>query len=281
MKKLANSLHTLGSTTAVLLLPLYVSSMAVAQAPMPTPPAQATQGAAPALGTLEYGTNLFYPQGCAHNGSTVVCTFVFVHQAETATIRGGGGGSELTGIQFVDDAHVPHAPNNAYFVDRYGMRQHVLTVNRGDQGTMMVEFPLIDTRVGSGEFHLGAQVIGGIPVGQSGSAGAPGAPNTLAVGSAQSPVPGVANGQQAANDCATPQMAKTAACRFNAKINSAQTNTANSAAAIAAPVNSLTNTAKSVGGMFRGLLGNPAPAPAAPAPAQAVPQPVQKPNQSP
>jgi len=50
---------------------------------------------------------------------------------------------------------------------------------------MMVEFPLVDSRVASGEFHLYTQMIGGIPVGQGGAGAAPGAPNTLATGNGQ------------------------------------------------------------------------------------------------
>jgi hypothetical protein len=143
--------------------------------------ARAEAPPAASLGTLEYGTSLYYPQGCQHNGSTLVCTFAFVHQAETQTVRAGGGGSQLTGIQFIDDAHVPHKPNNAYFVDRYGARQHVLTLNRADQGTMMVEFPLVDARVTSGQLQLGTQVLAGIPVT---------APGAAAPAAAASPPPG-------------------------------------------------------------------------------------------
>jgi len=218
------------------------------------------------LGTLEYGTDVYYPQGCGHNGSTVVCTFVFVHQAETATIRAGGGGSQLTGIQFVDDGHVPHNPNNAYFVDRYGARQHVLTVNRADQGTMMVEFPLIDTRVGSGEFHLGTQVLTGIPVGATAGAAAPGAANALATGGAQAGAQQTAQQQAATqNGCNTPQLANTQGCKLNAKIHQAQANTTNTATSVAAPVNAVSDAAKQLGALFGGLSTkkpDPAPQPA-------------------
>src|SRR5580700_11085109 len=180
MMKLAKSHLALGGSLALLAL---TSGAALAEAPQAS------------LGTLEYGTDVYYPQSCAHNGSTVVCTFVFVHQAESATIRAGGGGSQLTGIELVDDGHVPHNPNNAYFVDRYGARQHVLSVNRADQGTMMVEFPLVDTRVATGEFHLGTQVLTGIPVTAGGAGPAPGAPNALATGGAQAAAP-AANAKQ-------------------------------------------------------------------------------------
>ena len=173
-------------------------------------PAANSANNAPSLGTLEYGTNLFYPQGCAHNGTTVVCTFVFVHQAETQNIAAGVAGSQLTGIQFVDDAHVPHNASAAYFVDRYGMRQHVLSVNRADQGTMMVEFPMVDSRVSTGEFHMATQVIGNIPVNPGGAGPAPGMPNMLAAGGGQAGAQPVSNAQNGAqqNGCNTPQTAE-------------------------------------------------------------------------
>jgi hypothetical protein len=240
----------------------------------------AAEGASPSLGTLEYGPTLYYPQGCAHNGSTVVCTFVFVHQAESASIHAGGGGSQLTGIQFVDDAHVPHAPNNAYFVDRYGARQHLLTVNRGDQGTMMVEFPLVDPRVSSGELHLGTQVLGGIPVGQGAGGPGPGAPNTLAAGNTQAEAPAAGGARagtppaanvrqasaaqpvaaaQSASGC-TPQMANNSACKLANKINGANNSLNNGANAVAAPANAVKQLGDTIGNLFG---KKPAQAPAA------------------
>lgn len=259
MTKHANLLRSAGPCLAVLVA---VSATAFAQ--VSAPAQQAPQpGGTPSLGTLEYGPSLYYPQGCGHNGSTVVCTFVFVHQAETASIRAGGGGSQLTGIQFVDDAHVPHLPNNAYFVDRYGMRQHILTVNRGDQGTMVVEFPLVDPRVGSGELHLGTQVLGGIPVGQgAGSAGSVGAANQLAAGSgagATAQGQTVRQASAAPNGCNTPQMANTAACRLNAKITGAQASATNTATAVAAPVNAVKQLGDTLGGLFKKPATQPNP----------------------
>jgi hypothetical protein len=247
------SRRILGGTISTLLLA--ASATVLAQAP-----AANTQNNQPSLGTLEYGTNLFYPQGCGHNGTTVVCTFVFVHQAETQTIGAGVAGSQLSGIQFVDDGHVPHPPSAAYFVDRYGMRQHVLTVNRADQGTMMVEFAMVDSRVATGEFHLGTQVIGNIPVNQGGMGQAPGTPNMLASGGAQAGTQQTSTGQQQQNGCNTPQMANTAACKLNNKINNATTQTTSAAAAVAAPV----NAAKQFFGMFQ--------KPAAATPQQPAPQ---------
>jgi hypothetical protein len=134
------------------------------------------QGATTQYGELDFGTRQYYPQGCSHNGNTAVCTFVFVQQGQSEAIHIGW---ELRGIQFVDDSHVPHNPSAAYFVDNYGARQNNMSVNRGDQGTMMVEFSQVDPQVASGSFTIGQQLIGGIPVVQ-GSGGQLGAANTLA-----------------------------------------------------------------------------------------------------
>lgn len=271
MKKLTKSYRVLGGTVSMLLLATSTITLADAQGAAPA----GAQSAAPSLGTLEYGTDVFYPQGCAHNGTTVVCTFVFVHQAETAGIRAGVAGSELTGIQFIDDAHVPHNPNNAYFVDRYGARQHVLVVNRADQGTMMVEFPLIDTRVTSGEFHLGTQVIGGIPVAAGGAGPAPGAPNALAAGGAQAAAPPANAKQQSTaagqEGCNTPQLAQTPGCKLSAKIHQAEASTSGTATSVAAPISAVSDAAKQLGTLFSGFKSapaTPAPAPAAPAQSQ-------------
>jgi len=49
--------------------------------------------------------------------------------------------NSLAGVQFVDDAHVPHHSDTRYFLDKYA----------------------------SGEFHPGNQVVGGVSVGSAGS----------------------------------------------------------------------------------------------------------------
>jgi hypothetical protein len=249
--------------------------------------AQQQQGATTQYGELAFGTRQYYPQGCTHSGNTAVCTFVFVQQAQTQPIRIGWGG-ELSGIQFVDDSHVPHNPSAAYFVDNYGARQMNMTVNRGDQGTMMVEFAQVDPQVASGSFTLGQQVISGIPVGQGGGAqlgdanslagmggapagaaaparpGAPAlaAPNTL---SANTHLAAAPQANQAAPGCNTPQTINTPACKLNTKINNAQTNAANTIGAVAAPVSAVQQLGSSISSLFK----KPAPAPApAAAPAQ-------------
>jgi hypothetical protein len=242
--------------------------------------AQQQQGATTQYGELDYGARQYYPQGCAHNGNTAVCTFVFVQQAQTQPIHIGWGG-ELSGIQLVDDSHVPHNPSAAYFVDNYGARQMNMTVNRGDQGTMMVEFSQVDPQVATCTFTLGQQALANIPVSQGSGGGglaaanglvgtgagpaaaaaparaAPAltAPNTLSasnksatqhLASAQ-PVNQPAN--QTANQaagCNTPQTVNTAPCKLNAKMTNAQNQASNTAAAVAAPV----ATVKSIMNMF-------------------------------
>ena len=300
MKTLGKSPWSIGAVTTGLLLA--AGSGARADAPP-----------AATFGTLEYGPNLYYPQGCQHNGSTLVCTFAFVHQAETQTVRAGGGGSQLTGLQFIDDAHVPHKPNNAYFVDRYGARQHVLTLNRADQGTMMVEFPLVDARVTSGQLQLGTQVLAGIPVTAPGAAAPaaaanppPGATGTSATAApvrtaaapaaAPSAAPAAAPGAAAApaaaaaptataippastasstvqSTCNTPQMAKMTGCKLDAKIHQAEVSTTNQATSIAAPISAVGDAAKQLSGLFGSFSKKPATAPAAPA--QPAPAPTQ------
>jgi hypothetical protein len=245
------------------------------------------QGATTQYGELDFGTRQYYPQGCTHSGNTAVCTFVFVQQGQTQPIHVGWAG-ELSGIQFVDDSHVPHNPSNAYFVDNYGARQTNMTVSRGDQGTMMVEFAQVDPQVGSGSFTMGQQVIGGIPVGQGGGgqlgsantlagmggapAGAPAAgaarpgapvlaaPNTLQANRSVAPNTHLASAQQASQTtpgCNTPQAANNPACKLNNKINTATNNVNNGAAAVAAPVNAVKQLGDTLGGLFK---KSPAPA---------------------
>jgi hypothetical protein len=249
------------------------------------------QQATTQYGELDFGTRQYYPQGCTHSGNTAICTFVFVQQGQTQPIHVGWNG-ELAGIQFVDDSHVPHNPSNAYFVDNYGGRQTNMTVNRGDQGTMMIEFAQVDPQVGSGGFTMGQQALSGIPVGQGGGSsqlaganslagmgGAPAAaparpgapalaaPNTLNASNTRLAAAPQAQAQQTAANCNTPQTMNTPACKLNTKINNAQNNAANTIGAVAAPVSAVQQLGSSISSLFK----KPAPAPAAP------PAPVQQP----
>jgi len=158
------------------------ATSAVAPTASALTPAAATASGSPALprttqtgsagavgtGTLAWGTRVYSSTGCTHNGNSAVCTFTFVNQGNEANLAAGGAG-ELSGIQLVDDAHVPHRWDGAYFMDKYGAQQRRLVVEPGDTGTYVVVFPNVNEHVVSAEFHLRNQVVGGISVGAAGS----------------------------------------------------------------------------------------------------------------
>lgn len=129
-------------------------------------------GAAVGIGTLAWATRVYSPAGCVHNGNSAMCTFTFVNQGNQANLIAGGTG-ELSGIQLVDDAHVPHRWSAAYFMDKYGAQQRRLIVQPGDTGTYVVTFADVDPRVPSAEFHLRTQIIGGIAFSTAASNPAP------------------------------------------------------------------------------------------------------------
>ena len=120
-----------------------------------------------ATGTLTANQRQYVPQGCVHNGNTAVCTFVLVNQGQLANLLAWGWGNELQGLQFVDNAHVPHGAASAYFVDRFGTRQDRIVLQRGEQGTLQVELPNVDPGVTSGLFTFGNQMVAGIAVGHA------------------------------------------------------------------------------------------------------------------
>ncbi len=132
-------------------------------------------GGAVGNGTLAWATRVYSSTGCVHNGNSAMCTFTFVNQGNEANLTAGGAG-ELSGIQLVDDAHVPHRWSSAYFMDKYGAQQRRLIVQPGDTGTYVVVFPNVDSRVASAEFHLRTQIIGGISFGEAGSNAAASSP---------------------------------------------------------------------------------------------------------
>ncbi|MGB6721624.1 MAG: hypothetical protein WBE72_12570 [Terracidiphilus sp.] len=128
-------------------------------------PASASSGTA-GTGTLAWQTRVYTSTGCTHNGNSAVCTFTFVNQGNEATIAAG---PEMSGIQLVDDAHVPHRANAAHFMDKYGEQQPRLLVQQGDTGTYVLVFPNVNPAVASGEFHLRQQIVGGISFSAAGT----------------------------------------------------------------------------------------------------------------
>ena len=218
----------------------------------------------------------FYPQGCLHNGNRAVCSFVAVYSgANQANVNAWAGyfGQWTQNLQFVDNAHVPHGADTAYFIDSFGARQPTLFIQQGTQASITVEFPNVDPAVSAGEFHLGNQIVGGIAVNQANYTAPPG--NMNAGGAAPQPMmpqqpayngaaPGVQGNmpqqqmatQQPQQQACTPQNANSSLCKANDKVNGATTQAAG-----------LTQSAQVLSGTLKSLFGKSTPA-AAPAPQQ-------------
>ncbi len=130
-------------------------------------------------GTLAWGTRVYSSTGCQHNGNSAVCTFTFTNQGNEANLVAG---SELQGIQLVDDAHVPHHADSAHFMDKYGTQQPRLLVQPGDTGTYVLTFPNVNSQVSSADFHLRQQIVGGVTFSSTASTASatPAAPTTPA-----------------------------------------------------------------------------------------------------
>jgi len=259
-------------------------------------------------GTLTSNQRLYFPQGCLHNGTTAVCSFVFINQGQAGTLNSnlGWGGSELIGIRFVDNGNVPHTPSAAYFVDTFGTRQPQLVMQQGGQGTFVLEFPNVDPRVTAGAFYLSAQVVSGVAVltpapvnvgppvsnptpvlaGQPAPVAAPTAalaPQAQPMAIPQSVTVGLPVVGNATAGC-PPQNVQAGLCNTVNRVNSAQTKVANAADQASAAVTTVTQTASMVTqlkGAWSSLFpakSGPAPAPvqaapAAPLPPQALAQP--------
>lgn len=235
--------------------------------------------AAPALaaqGTLQYGKRVYYSTGCVHNGNRAVCSFLFINQGVAATLNAGIAGSELTGIQFVDNAHVPHRADAAYFLDQFGTQQNQLFLNHNDKGMMTVEFATVDPAVSFGEFHLRDQVVAGIQVTQPNyNAPGGGAPNggVQPAGTTQFAA-AVPQAQQ------QPQMPQTAATQQPCIAQNGNTAICNAQNKMANGTTQVTQTASAIGqmtGALKGIFGGGQPAPAAqqapqPQPVQQLPQ---------
>jgi hypothetical protein len=133
--------------------------------PAATPAASTTTGATYSGGYITYGTRLYTPTNCSHNGDLAVCAFSVINRGNDVTVAaGGGGGGELANIQFIDDAHVPHGPAGKYFIDKYGTRQANMVLTSGQNATFYVEFPNVNPGVQRGDFQFGNQHLTGIPV---------------------------------------------------------------------------------------------------------------------
>jgi hypothetical protein len=160
--------------------------IATASAAATKPPA--TTGAQVGSGTLEAAQREYTPQSCTHNGNTAVCTFAVVNRGNPLTLHAWPG--DLRTLQLVDASHVPHSPNRAYFVDASGTHQTQLLLRQSDQGSIIVEFPNVDSNSSASEFHLHSQIVAGVGFGGT-PATTPAAQNatTSAAGSTASSAP--------------------------------------------------------------------------------------------
>jgi hypothetical protein len=142
-------------------------------------PPDAHAGTPPPVGALQDNQRFYFPQGCTHSGTRTVCTFTFVNSGDATSLNAGPGArSELMQLQMIDDAHVPHGADMAYFVDKFGNRQSQLYLGNKDQGVFVAEFPNVDPQVTSAQFQRQAQIVGPVAVapGQPSFAPAPQAP---------------------------------------------------------------------------------------------------------
>jgi hypothetical protein len=268
----------LGATLATLLLAAGSAATPVWGAPPARAAKPQSQSQSYGMGTLSMaqGQYQFYPQGCLHNGNRAVCSFVAVYSgANQANVNAWGGyyGQWTQNMQFVDNAHVPHGSDTAYFIDSFGARQPTLFIQQGTQASITVEFPNVDPAVTAGEFHLGNQIVGGIAVNQANysappgnmNAGGPAPQQMMPQQPAYNGVPGVqgnmpqqqmAMQQSPQQQTCTAQNANSPLCRANDKVTGATTQAAG-----------LSQSAQVLSGTLKSLFGKSTPA-TAPAPQQ-------------
>ena len=167
--------------------PAWTAPSAKPPAAPAAPPAK-TQSTTVNGGTLSlaHGNYQFAPQGCTHNGNRAICNFFVTYSgAPSGNVNAWAGyyGQWTMNVQLVDNFHVPHGPDAAYFIDGSGTHQPVLFIQRGTQVWVAVEFPNVDGTVSNGEFHMGNQIVGGIVFSQPNGQGAPaGTPQLAATG---------------------------------------------------------------------------------------------------
>ncbi len=119
--------------------------------------------------SLANGTYQFAPEGCTHNGNRAICNFYVTYtgaQQGNVNAWAGYNGQWTMNVQLVDNLHVPHSPDTAYFIDATGAHQPVMFIQQGTQVWLATEFPNVDGSVTNGEFHVGNQVVGGVLVQQ-------------------------------------------------------------------------------------------------------------------
>ncbi len=242
-------------------------------APRAAPPANAaptanTQASSYGGGTLSLanGNYQFAPEGCTHNGNRAICNFYVTYSgAASGNVNAWAGyyGQWTMNVQLVDNLHVPHGPDTAYFIDASGTHQPVLFLQRGTQVWVSVEFPNVDGSVTNGEFHMGNQIVGGVPISQPNAQGAVASSPQLAMVSAP-----------AATGYATPSAAAPAA---TAPAPNCAAGTPGYSGAALCNVSDKVNVAKG----WQNLLGSFIPAKAAPQQAQMQAPQMQAPQMQP
>jgi hypothetical protein len=213
-----------GATTAVF-------AAAPARPATAAPPSK-TQPMSYGAGTLSLakGSYQFAPQGCVHNGNRAICNFYVTYTGALAGNVNAWAGyyAQWTmNVQLIDNLHVPHGPDTAYFIDATGAHQPVLFIQQGTQVWVAVEFPNVDASVTNGEFHMGKQIVGGVVIAQPNLQGAPAStPQYAATGTpapAVSPQPQPAPAAATSNCVAgTPGYSGAALCGAQDKMNVAK-----------------------------------------------------------
>ncbi len=142
----------------------------------PKAPPTRTQPMSYGAGTLSLanGNYQFAPQGCTHNGNRAVCNFYVTYSGAAAgnvNAWANYWNQWTMNVQLIDNLHVPHGPDTAYFIDGSGAHQPVLFLQQGTQVWVAVEFPNVDSSVSTGEFHMNNQVVGGVQISQPNAQG--------------------------------------------------------------------------------------------------------------
>ena len=222
------------------------------------------------MGTLDSNQRQYYPRTCEMNSTDAICTFAVTNKGPAATIDAANRNpwgplwGDLNGIQFFDNAKVPHQPSAAYFLDKFGTRRPVIVLQSGEQGWFVLEFANVDPRVTSGSFKFGTRVVGEVAVtpyvppaigapparavsaAPAATATSPAAPVPAAASPAQEPMPAAA---APSSGCPPNDKACKAADKM-AKVQSATDNTAKAADSTAKTVDSAKGLFKSFSSMF-------------------------------
>lgn len=250
------------------------------------------------MGTFDSNQRQYYPRTCELNGTDAICTFAVVNRGPSTTMQATGRlgaqilWGDLTGIQFIDNAKVPHHPSAAYFLDKFGTRQPAIVLPSGEQGWYVLEFPNVDSRVTTGYFQFNNRSVGEItvtkatytppvagapPVNRGADAAPITSPQTAPVAAAAPPAQTSAPSPEAAaplRGCPPNDKACEAAEKMN-KVQSATENTSKAVENTAKAVDNTTKTIDATKGLFKslgGLFGKSEPAPQSVQFQQAPPQ---------